>query len=282
MSALQSAKQRLRHGGIEDAGLEAEVLLRFILNTDRAHLYQHLNSPLADDAMNQLYRLVRRRLSHEPSAYITGHREFYGLDFQVNRDVLIPRPETETLVEAAIELAGQLGPRDADGEPAVQIADIGTGSGAVAIALAVNLPSAHIFATDISPAALEVARANAERHGVGERIEFLQGDLLEPLRTPVHLIVANLPYVRTEDWRELPAELRLHEPRLALDGGDDGLDLIRRLFNEAPRVLAPGGAICLEFGTGQQNAILAIARASFASVTIRPDLAGRPRVLVAR
>jgi release factor glutamine methyltransferase len=232
--------------------------------------------------MNQLYRLVRRRLSHEPSAYITGQREFYGLDFQVNRDVLIPRPETETLVETALELAAQQGPKGVGSEQAMRIGDIGTGSGAVAIALAVHLPSAHIFATDISPAALEVARDNAAHHGVEQRIEFLQGDLLEPLQTTVHLLVANLPYVRTDEWRELPPELRLHEPRLALDGGVDGLDLIRRLLAGASRALEPGGAVCLEFGTGQQNAILALAREAFASATIRPDLVGRPRVLVAR
>jgi len=283
LSALQTARQRLEAAGIEDAELEAEVLVRYVLNTDRAHLYQNMHAPLADDSMNFLYRLVRRRMLHEPSAYITGHREFYGLDFVVNRDVLIPRPETETLVEAAIELASGIERAgDQPGESAPLIADIGTGSGAVAVTLAVKLPAARISAIDVSAAALDTARANARAHGVEDRVAFLEGSLLEPLEAPVHLIVANLPYVKTSDWSELPPELRLHEPRLALDGGEDGLDLIRRVLEQAPRYLLPGGAACLEFGAGQQNAVLALGRSAFASATIRPDLAARPRVLVVR
>ena len=283
-SALMSARTRLKDGGVEDFELEAEVLLRHAMAVDRAHLYQNMNAPIAEETLTLLYRLVRRRLSHEPTAYITGHREFFGLDFLVNRDVLIPRPETETLVEASIELVHAL--QEGESGPAVPfaplIADIGTGSGAVAVSLAVNLPTARLQAVDLSPGALAVARENAVRHGVAGRIEFLEGNLLEPLTAPVHLIAANLPYVKTEDWRALPPELRIHEPRPALDGGEDGLDLIRRLLEAAPRYLLAGGALCLEFGVGQQNPLLALARGSFASVTIRPDLAGRPRVLIAR
>lgn len=282
ISALQTVKQRLEQAGIEDADLEAEILLRHALNTDRPHLYQNLNSPLAGEVVTYLHRLVRRRLGREPSAYITGHREFYGLDFRVNRDVLIPRPETETLVETALELIDILQQSGDAQAPGPLIADIGTGSGAIAVSLAVNFPTARIKATDTSPLALEVARDNAKSHAVADRIEFSEGNLLEPLDEPAHLIVANLPYVKTNDWYALPPELRVYEPRAALDGGPDGLGYIRIVIEQAPRYLLPGGALCLEFGVGQQNAVLALARAAFASATIKPDLAGRPRVLIAR
>ena len=276
---LLAIRQRLQQAQIEDAGLEAEVLVRHALSIDRAHLYSNMGSSLGDEMVTYLYTLVRRRLQSEPTAYITGHREFYGLEFEVNRDVLIPRPETETLVEAAIEIVRAATESYAT---APLLADVGTGSGAIAVSLAVNLPDASIFAIDRSAGALDMARKNAERHGVQERITFLEGDLLAPLREPVHVIAANLPYINTDDWRELPPEIRIHEPRLALDGGEDGLDLIRRLLDDAPRYLIEGGVVLAEFGIGQQNFLLNYARMSYASVTVRPDLAGRPRVLIAR
>ena len=283
-TALLTMRRRLEQAGIEDAGLEAEVLLRHALNTDRAHLFQRMDAPLSEDVMNNLYRLVQRRLSHEPVAYITGHREFYGLELHVNRDVLIPRPETETLVEAVIEFVRAWRRPDegleADFQPL--IADVGTGSGAIAVSLAVNLPDARIRAIDLSAGALAVARANARLHEVEDRIEFLAGNLLQPLTELVDLIAANLPYVKADDWLALPPEIREHEPRAALDGGADGLDLIRPLLEEAPRHLLPGGAIFLEFGAGQQNALLELAGVHFRSTIVRPDLAGRPRVLVAQ
>jgi release factor glutamine methyltransferase len=258
----------------------------------RALLYARLNDPIDASAAEHFVTLVNRRLAHEPSAYITGHREFYGLDFLVTPAVLIPRPETETLVEAAIEL---LTLRRAEGSspssPPVEkrsgreaVVDAGTGSGAIAISLACTLPGAAIIAMDASDAALDLARRNARRHGVLERIAFRSGDLLEPLDAPVDLIVANLPYVKTNDWAALPPEIRDHEPRLALDGGPDGLDVIRRFLDQAQHYLQPGGAIALEFGPSQSEVLLALAHAAFPGslVNIRNDLGGRPRVLTIR
>ncbi len=219
-----------------------------------------------------------RRLAHEPSAYITGHREFFGLDFEVTPATLIPRPETELLVEAAIEVAK---PRGRIRRGPV-IADIGTGCGAIAVALALHVPRSDIHAVDISAAALDVARGNAERHGVTDRIYFHRGHLLTPLPEYVDVLVANLPYVTTTDWQRLPPELREHEPRAALDGGPDGLDVIRELLAEAPQFLRPRGCVCVEFGAGQAQAVKDIARPHFPghSLEIRRDLATLDRVLV--
>jgi release factor glutamine methyltransferase len=325
---LTNARQRLDAAGIEDAALEAELLLRYVLAlvestkkespyaalpgsahpealegpmlsvqppltpeppvpVSRALLYARLNDPLDASAAEHFVALIDRRLAHEPSAYITGHREFYGLDFLVTPAVLIPRPETETLVEVAIEFiktdADAPSPKS-EREWRAEVLDVGTGSGAIAISLACTLPGAAIIATDASDAALNLARRNARRHGVLERIAFRSGDLLEPLDAPVNLIVANLPYVKTIDWSALPPEIRDHEPRLALDGGPDGLDVIRRFLDQAPHYLQPGGAIALEFGPGQSEVLLALARAAFPGslVNIRNDLAGRPRVLTIR
>ena len=296
--ALDQARHRLRAAGIEDADLEAELLLRHALSTaaspsllaergqggevaqiSRAHLFAHLDQPLDEAAAARFEAYLQRRLAHEPSAYITGHREFYGLDFLVTPDTLIPRPETETLVDAAIELVTRraVGAQHA---PPLLIADVGAGCGAIAVALA--LPDATVYALDASPAALAVVAANARRHGVADRVACRQGDLLTPLDAAVDLIVANLPYVKTDDWRDLAPEVRDHEPRLALDGGADGLDLIRRLLAQAPAYLRPGGGLCLEFGDGQEEALLTLGQAAFpqATLSVERDLAGRPRVLV--
>ena len=256
----------------------------------RTQLFQRLNDPIDREAAVRFAAYLARRLDHEPSAYITGRREFYGLDFEVTPAVLIPRPETETLVEAAIELAGNFSPlspspraeRGRTNPGQTSIADIGTGSGCVAIALASALPDATICALDASPAALEVAKRNASRHGVEKRIVFKESQLLAGLEAPVDLIVANLPYVKTADLAALPPEIRDHEPRLALDGGPDGLDVIRALLAQAPSHVRRGGAVCLEFGDDQEAALIALAARAFVHgrVLTRPDLGGRPRVLV--
>ncbi len=243
--------------------------------------------------------LVTRRLDREPTAYITGEREFNALPFEVTPAVLIPRPETELLVSKVTHwVSGAAGhwttypptpqslaflenrPRRTD---PLRIADVGTGSGAIAIALAKALPAATLIATDVSWPALDVARRNAARHGVERRISFRHGDLLAPIDCYVDLIVANLPYVRETDWSDLAPEVREHEPRLALAGGEDGLDLIRSLLHQAPRYLRPGGAICLEFGVGQAEALgrLATVCLPHATVQVFDDFAGIPRVLVA-
>ncbi len=262
---LKQALSRAR--GILDAPLECEVLLRHALKIDRVRLYQDLDRELDPEQEETFWRLVSRRLNGEPVAYITGHCEFYGLDFYVDHRVLVPRPESELLVDEAISIARH--------NPAASIADIGTGCGALAICLALNLPQVRVYATDASAAALEVAVLNSQKHGLQQRIRFLHGDMLAPLPEPVDIIVANLPYVRES---ELP---HTTEPRLALDGGADGLDSIRRLCSGLDRHLHPRGHLLLEIGQGQATAVANLLGGLFpgAGIKISPDLAGIDRVV---
>jgi release factor glutamine methyltransferase len=218
-------------------------------------------------------------------AYIVGRREFFGLDFVVDQRVLVPRPETELLVELALAGAENQEPRTEN--PVSQfsvldswfsIADIGTGSGCIAVALAVHLPRARVYAVDIAPDTLDVARVNVMRHGVGERVTLLEGDLFAPLPEPVEMIVSNPPYTVLG---EIDEGVRRHEPRRALDGGDDGLAVYRRLLAQSPGYLRPGGALLLEIGATQGEAVTALARSAFrsADVTVHKDLAGHDRVV---
>jgi release factor glutamine methyltransferase len=265
--ALRKARDILTENGVEDASLEGELLLRNTLNVDRVQLYIDLEEEMAPRQEETFLSLLKRRLSGEPAAYITGHREFYGLDFTVSPAVLIPRPESELLVETALAIAKN--------QPVSIIADIGTGSGAVAVSLAVSLPGVKIYATDISAAALEVASANCRRHDVSDRVLLLEGDLLEPLREPVDIIVANLPYVRK-------AELDLEsEPPLALDGGADGTEVIERLCRQAGGRLKPGGYLLLEIGWGQRKPVERILHNVFpgGEIEVIPDLGGIDRVV---
>jgi release factor glutamine methyltransferase len=252
--------------------VEAELLLAHLLHQPRAYLWAHPEATLTPQQAADYAACVQRRAAGEPLPYITGQIEFFGLMFTVTPDVLIPRPETETLVEAA--LAWLTAHSDA------VAVDVGTGSGCIAVALAVHAPSLRLYATDISPAALQMARANAERHEVAERITFLEGDLLIPLPEPVHLIVSNPPYVADDEWDALPLSVQ-QEPRLALLSGADGLDAIRRLLAQAQSRLVPGGLMLVEIGERQGVATQALARAAFtrADVSILPDLAGKDRVL---
>ncbi|MCJ7620573.1 MAG: peptide chain release factor N(5)-glutamine methyltransferase, partial [Anaerolineae bacterium] len=216
---LDWATPTLREAGIESPQLDAEVLLAHSLGITRSELYARLDQR-PEEAAGKLFRsLVARRLLHEPVAYITGHKEFYGLELQVDRRVLIPRPETETLVEVALTIARQ--------HHITELAEVGVGSGAVAIALAVNLPWAEIYATDSSALALEVAEENCRRHDVWDRVHLALGDLLDPLPEPVGLVVANLPYVAEEELDSLASDITAYEPLGALHGGLDGLDHIR-------------------------------------------------------
>jgi release factor glutamine methyltransferase len=284
-AAVVAARDRLLAAKVvEDsveAEVEAEVLLRHAIDPEtfpgKAHLYARLEDEVAPEVASRFEAALARRLAREPTAYITGRREFYGLEFRVSPDVLIPRPETELLVEMAIKLS------DAGSSRGRQlIADVGTGSGAIAVALAKALPAAEIYGTDVSRAALAIARSNARRHGVERRIGFRSGYLLTPLHDYVDLIVANLPYVATADWGQLEPELRDHEPRLALDGGEDGLDLIRDLLHQAPRYLRPGGRVLLEIGDGQVEPLAASIRAAMPAGTlwaVERDFNGVPRVL---
>jgi len=271
---LGRARDVLATNSIEDASLEGEILLRQALGIDRVRLYANLNSELSAEQENDFWHLVRRRLSGEPTAYIAGHREFYGLDFLVDRRVLIPRPETELLVEKAIRLAQT--------HNIATVADIGTGCGAIAISLALNLPRIKIYASDVSTDALEVARMNCEKHGVAGRIRLLRGDMLAPLPEPVDLILANLPYVTEQEVST--SAFAGFEPRLALDGGSDGLDGIRRLCEQATDRLNPQGGMLLEIGWGQGRAVTSLIRRHFPSALLEviPDLQGMERVISLR
>ena len=266
--ALSRARGILAEKDIEDAPLEGELLLRHALGIDRTQLYLDLDHELSPEQYEAFRQLLERRLSGEPAAYITGRREFYGLDFYVDPRVLIPRPESELLVEEALRLAQE--------HPISTIAEVGTGSGAIAISLALELPEPKIYATDISGPALEVARLNCQRHGVTDKVYLLHGDMLEPLPEPVDLIMANLPYVRRSELAEIE-----FEPLLALDGGSDGMEKIRRLCCQIGDKLCPGGSLLLEIGEGQGKGVTNLLTTLFptAEIKLTPDLGGIERVV---
>ncbi len=259
---------------IEDPRFESEVLLRYAIGINRAQLYIDPKKKLEPESEKKFREWVERRLRGEPVAYIIRCREFYGLDFYVDPRVLIPRPETELLVEEAIKLTRN--------NSVKAIADIGTGSGAIAVSLAVNLPDVQIYATDISPDALEVAGINSVKNRVNQQITLLQGDLLKPLPEPVDLLIANLPYVPQSEAARMPSAK--YEPKLALDGGEEGLDQILRLIDGLAGHVKHGGWVLLEIGIGQSKAIVDHFRECFpaASITMIPDLAGIERVVKAR
>ena len=248
--SLRRTAAKLAAKGIDDASLEAELLLMHAMGVKRAGLYVRLEDDLSPKHAAALAELVKRRLKREPAAYILGHREFYGLDFYVDSSVLIPRPETELLVEEAVTFARSNFP---SGDPI--IADIGTGSGAIAVSLARSLPKAGVYAVDISPRALDIAALNCIRHNV--RVGLLSGDLLMPLPQPVDMIVANLPYIADNDMCGLSDEIREYEPSVALAGGEDGLDIVRRLIVDAPERLKPGGAVLVEVAPAQVDTLKA-------------------------
>lgn len=265
----------------ERARRDAETLLLHVLRegapeTNLAWLIAHEDKVVAPPQFSEYIQLTERRLAGEPIQYITGEAEFYGLPFHINRDVLIPRPETEHLVEKAIALAAQFArPR---------IVDVGTGSGAIAVSLAHALPFAHITATDISAEALAVAKSNAARNGLADRVRFLEGDLLEPVAAEhFDIVVSNPPYVPESDRATLDVEVRDYEPAQALFAGEDGMAIYRRLIPAAFGVLVPGGYLALEIGYGQREAIHALlAREGFAGIEFISDLQGIARVAVAR
>jgi release factor glutamine methyltransferase len=259
--------------------LDAAVLLGHVVGATRALLLAYPERPLPPDQADTYRTLIARRLAGEPVAYLAGHKEFFGLDFLTDARALIPRPETELLVEAAIV---SVRARLARGEVPVA-ADIGTGSGAIAVALAAHEPRlARVYATDLSPAALALAAANASRLGVADRVILLEGDLLAPLPEPVDLLLANLPYVAPRDAAVLMPDVQRYEPSLALYGGDDGLGHLRRLFAAAPAALRPGATLVLEFGYDQRTPVEALARARFphAAIRVLADYTGWDRTIV--
>jgi release factor glutamine methyltransferase len=274
--AVADAAAGLNAAGVDSPRLVAQVLLAHTLDVPRANIMAFSPRHLLQSHQLSTYRaLVARCVAGEPMAYVVGHTEFYALDFATDRRALIPRPETEQLVELALARV-KLQMSNAK----CQIVDVGTGCGCIAVSLATHLPDARLIATDISADALSLAHENAQRHKVSSRIQFLHGDLLAPVPLQVEGVVANLPYVTTAEWQGLPRHIREHEPRIALDGGADGLDLIRRLFSQATEHVQPDGWLLLEIGATQGQAVAALARQAFpqASVSLHRDYAGLPRV----
>lgn len=263
--ALGRATLRLKGAAILSARLEAELLLAHVLGVRRLDLHAAGGRELLSADAAAYEALLDRRAGGEPVAYLTGRKEFYSLELLLTPDVLVPRPETEMLVDRVLELK----PR--------RLLDLGTGSGCVAVACAVNLPSCEVTATDVSPRALAVARRNAERHGA--RIRFLEGDLYGalPEGERFDVIASNPPYVRAAE----AARVATHEPLLALDGGPSGLTLLARVIEGAPGALVPGGTLLCEIGEDQEADALRLARGRFSSAEVARDLAGQPRLLVA-
>lgn len=272
---------RLSTGYLEGRGstsprLDAELLAAMALGIRRLDVYLQFDRPLGDAQLGAIRELVRRRGGGEPVAHITGEREFHGRGFAVTPDVLIPRPETETLVDLALARARQLG------GDVLRIADLGTGSGCIAVTLAAELPGAVVIGTDLSDSALEVATSNARRHGVGDRIDLRQGSWAAPIDDgAVDLLVANPPYIPSAEIAGLPRDVGEHEPRLALDGGPDGLDRFRDLLPGAARVLAAGGWAAFEVDSRKADATASLVARALGpgTVAVHADLSGRPRVV---
>jgi len=282
--------------GIPQPRLEAEILLAHVLGVERIDLYMRYEQPVAEEERARLRELVRRRAEREPVRYLIGTCEFMSLALKVTRDCLIPRPETELLVEEVLRAAGvkrrPVGAAKPAGEPApaapVSLIDLCTGCGCVAVSLAVYLPAARVTASDISAAALAVARENAEAHGVADRVALLEGDLFAPLDAadvqPADFLVANPPYVAEAEWLDLAPEIREHEPRTALVAGPAGTEVIERIVKGAPAYLKTGGTMLLEIGAeqGPRAAGAASAVRGLAGVRIVKDYAGLDRILVAK
>lgn len=274
-TALRQAIQLLEKQGVSTSRLTAEVLLMHAVCGDRTLLAAHPEQELTDLQQLHYARYLHERIQGRPTQYITGQQEFWGLEFRVNASVLIPRPETEHVVEIA-----EYRLQNAD---CPNVIDVGTGSGCIAIALAHDLPAARVFASDISSEALRTASENARRLGVADRVHFFQGDLLTSLPdAAVDLVVSNPPYVATTDAATLQREVREHEPHQALFAGEDGLAVYRRLVPEAARILRPGGWLVLELGYNVAEQVRAMFSEAWDSPEIGKDLAGIDRVLSAR
>jgi release factor glutamine methyltransferase len=296
----------LKEHGSDTPRLDAEILLAHARNSPRIQLYTQFDDPLTEPQRATMRDLVKRRAAAEPVAYLVGHKEFFSLDFLVNRHVLIPRPDTETLVMAVLDAVrerrsrelgaerpraeGQ-GPSDSalDPQPSAplptEILELGTGSGCIAVALAKNLPDARVTAVELSPEAIQVAHSNVERHQLSERITLLEGDLFASVGEGrrFDVIVSNPPYVPRDELARLDADVREHEPHHALDGGPDGLDVVRRIVAESPGYLKEQGWLMLELSSEQAPTVQQLMRErGFQTVRIKQDLAGRDRVIVGK
>ena len=271
LKLLQWTAEYFRDKGIESPRLDAELLLSATLEMDRVALYVNFERPLIAEELARYREKVRRRADREPLQYILGETEFWSLPFSVNPFVLIPRADTEVLVEEALKRI--------DG--CSNVLDVGTGSAAIAVALAHEKPEIKVTALDCSEDALEVARGNARRNGVVERVACLAGDLNSLPPGPFDMIVSNPPYIPSRDWEQLMPEVRDHEPRLALDGGDDGLEAYRRIAVQALKILSPGGWLLVEVGIGQAAVVSALFKAAgLTDVAQRDDYAGIQRVVM--
>ncbi len=274
---LEWTEAYLRDHGSESPRLDAEVLLANARECQRIDLYTAY-SEIASDALRATFReLVQRRAQGTPVAYLVGHREFFSRSFRVTPDVLIPRPETEFVI---IELLDRVPRRDA----AVSIADVGTGSGILAVTAAAELPGASVWATDIQPAALEIAAENAAQHGVADRVQRAQGDLLESINTTFDFILSNLPYVSQSEYEQLSPEVKDHEPKIALVGGPGGSEIISRLIPQAAERLKQGGWLMMEISPMLAERVTGMVEqhGAFSSVSVRKDLSQLPRVVVAQ
>jgi release factor glutamine methyltransferase len=282
LNLIRWTDEYFRRAGLTTPRLDAEVLLAETLAMDRVGLYTHFDRPLQPEELTRFKKLIRRRLQHEPVAYIIGKREFWSLTFKVTPDVLIPRPETEILVAEALKVLAHPEKKERNS----RILEVGTGSGAISVALAKELPAASLVATDLSEKALSIAQENASRHGVRERIHFLQGDLFGPLEkgSAFDLIITNPPYIAQDDFPSLPPDVRNFEPRVALDGGKDGLTFFRNVLPRVGEFLSPEGWFLAEIGAGQEQKIRQIAQENdqFASCDFVPDLSGIKRVFKAQ
>jgi release factor glutamine methyltransferase len=277
---IERGRARLRDAGVgaEAARIDAEVLARNLLGWDRGRLIAGGREPAGDGFAEEYGRRIERRARREPVAYIIGEREFWGLPFELTRDVLIPRPETEGLVEEALAQIR------AASNPSPLVVDVGTGSGCIATALASELPAVRIVATDVSPAALAVARRNLVRHGVAGRVALAAMDLLSAIARRPDVIVSNPPYVPHLSRETLQFDVRDYEPQTALFGGVEGPEIIRRLLDEADAALAPGGTLVFEFGDGQEDAVRALVAATrtLTLIHVKDDLQGIARVATVR
>lgn len=274
--ALISARERLDEAGSPTASLDAQVILAYVLGVDRSWLFAHYEYTLSAEQANAYTELIARRMRHEPVAYLIGRKEFYGLDFQVDQRVLIPRPETELLVDAVLDFIADRA------DKACLVADVGTGSGAIALAVAANAPEVKVYAIDLSQDALAVTRSNIAQLDERKQVRLLHGDLLTPLPEAVDIIVANLPYISSAVYPKLEADVRDYEPKLALESGSEGLDAITRLLQQAPRYLRPGGAIFLEISYDQGKAVMALAQSLLPNAydhALRQDYHGHDRLI---
>lgn len=281
---LQVTAEYLETKEVENPRLCAEILLAHQLRTSRIRLYLDFNQPVGERDITLYRSMIKRLLKGEPVQYITGVQEFWSMEFKVNPQVLIPRPESEILVEQVLALFKK---EDRAEETGPDILDLGTGSGAIAVSLAVELPGASVWAADISEGAIKTAEENARRHGVDHRIRFMKGDLFQPFMAREILfdvVVSNPPYIASEDFGSLPEQVRNHEPRQALDGREKGLFFIDRIICEAPAYLKPGGRLFMEMDPEQvPSAINRIKKTgSYGEEGIVEDYAGKERVVTAR